>query len=279
MATVKQQQTAPPKGIKTFVNKTHAWTNFMQINRKDVGTPKIDKETGYFWIEPFLDVTPYESFASDAEVFFIIHATGRPWVTRQLKVGVWGKVSTEHKKHGYDLHLIDETLISAPETFRIDVKVTNPNGTIAGLAENIRTEEGEAEEFNLDMLSAQVDFNLGDRLWEVEFRGETRPILLVSSKLSGGAQRINQPELRASVLSGAVDKILTFIANTIDDEEDVIDDPDSWQGMWLRWAKDFGGEMPGTEVGEEDRSGWINDVVRTWCNAPACRFVDKIKEE
>ena len=265
------------KGIRTYVNRTDTWTDMVTINKCDLCVPVIEPN-GTLRLNPlFLDLTPYK-FDLKCDVSLVVKCTGRPWVAKQSSLGKWSKFINAGEPLGFTLNtrLVDESLMTNPENLRLDIKVTNPNGSFAGIFENLKTEEGEMEE-QLDHLLPLVDnADLGDRLCRVEFRGEERPVLLVSTKLSGGKLRINQPEIRAVAVPDAVDKILNAICAEENDEEDFIDDSDSWRGMWLRWTRQWDwGSMPDNT---EDRAEWVNNVITAWCNVK-CRFLDKLREE
>lgn len=160
--------------------------------------------------------------------------------------------------------------IDSRSVVRFGVKVVDASRRIIAAADDI-TVSMESEEGGARISLLPVNFrDLGDVPWRVELES-SGPVLELNNRIDDVERMArNDPGFFALVYPAAVRTILTEIL--LVERYDPSEDADEWWSLWLLWARDLAGIPPAED---EERRGWIDEVVSAFCARH--RVVDKMK--
>lgn len=157
--------------------------------------------------------------------------------------------------------------------FRLKVIDTaRADGKLLGSAERIRPAGNEDAEGRRSIFPIN-ECELGPEVWRVDI-DEAGPILKLNYRIVGFKNRIlENPLLRSLILPAAFRIVLEKLADGTAPEDD--DDTD-WRSDWLSYLKEkFSIDDDIATMKEDERSEWVADTVRKFCDAHG--FVESIR--
>jgi hypothetical protein len=107
------------------------------------------------------------------------------------------------------------------------------------------------------LLPVEPSGDLGEKLWELRFDGDSEPVLYVSDDVEVGmlARIRGNPLLQALILPQAVELVLRQLADSPGDEDD-----DGWKGRWTAYLSARGIEVPDDRTEADVCAQWARDA-------------------
>jgi len=143
--------------------------------------------------------------------------------------------------------------------FRVKILDPDGSGKILASADKMRPVlPGQARD-RRSMISLETA-NIGNEPWRLNVDDDNGPVLVVNNSIPDAKQRlIADPVFSGLVLPAALKMILNCIKPT-----DYLDEDPSecWQSQWLQ----FGKNLSGADVYVEEYTGWVDDVVNSFCD-------------
>ncbi len=122
----------------------------------------------------------------------------------------------------------------------------------------------------LSLLPVNFD-DLGDQVWRIHFES-TEPVLELNNRIENIEQLARHDSgFFALVYPAAVREVLThfLLVERWNENDEGGDTPE----LWIRWARGMIGDP--VPADEDDRSGWIEDVIVAFCGLH--RVADKLR--
>jgi len=158
-----------------------------------------------------------------------------------------------------------------PEQLQFRAKVVDEtgegHGRIVAGADRLEQRNPEQTEANrISLLHVMLDDEMEDRLWDLDFKGEW-PELHINSSVEGFKAIVRtDAQFNSLVYPTIVEQVLNEAL--LDGDEDCGED-ESWQTLWIRYARTLPGSTPVPDSREE-RVQWIRDAVGGFCRHRRC---------
>lgn len=137
-------------------------------------------------------------------------------------------------------------------------------GRIEGIAENIRPERSGKEPAPRKSILPIEPRDLGEQLWELEFRQEN-VFLIVNSRVPGFIDRVHADPLVYSLMYPAI--VREILSRAFREASPASEEDERWPSYWLRFGRSLHSENidPATIEDEEEQQEWIAEVSGAFC--------------
>lgn len=199
----------------------------------------------------------------------------------RFEVGTFDHTKLDFRLQGKRLDDLQDPIVN----FRVKlVDVGNQIGRLVGVIERVQVFNEDAKQVErIGLLPVNFGADLGHRVWDVQFSDNgDDPVLCINKNLNieNGTLRefvARDPAFVTLVFPEALHRILEQLTR----DGVNLDDDESWQTKWARFAISYGGALPPDVHDPEQARSWIEQVLEAFCVHAniKTRFEDYLSEE